>query len=354
MDLERRRDARFFTSFWLSIAEVADATELLKGNISVSGVFFRTDKDVGRPGTVRLLRIATADRRASVEVMAHVVRVISYDDLLQGRVIGGAAFEFLLGTAHQRNQVEQFVHEVAEDHLHDPGSLPLDYSFPAQVHDASDDRQPATVSELSLGGMVIETGWPVKPGEAIRAEIHTSGSQKSVHLAGRAVASQRADGEGERYRVAVRFGDGRQKGSPPGENPGSSVAEAMDSLLEEVTSWRRREMRSQGIHLHGKLSQVPLPSLLGFLDIERTSGVIELERGSQHAKLFVRQAEIVGLEMRPPGASPSKVLADLMDWRDGEFSIRFEPVGREDTVGISIPALLMHLAKRKDESSARG
>ena len=352
MDLERRRDARFFASFWVSIAEVADAAELLKGSLSASGIFFRTDKDVGRPGTVRLLQIATADRRASVEVMAHVVRVISYDDLLQGRVVGGAAFEFLLGTERQRNQVEQFIREVAEDQLHEPGGLPLDYSFPAQVND--DDRQPATVSELSLGGMVIETGWPVKPGEAIRAEIHTSGSQRSVHLAGRAVASQRADGEGERYRVAVRFGDGRQEGPCPSENPGSSVAEAMDSLLEEVTSWRQREMRSEGIHLHGKLSQVPLPSLLGFLDIERTTGVIELERGNRQAKLFVRQAEIVGLEMRPSGLSPSKVLAELMDWPDGEFSFRFEPVGREDTVGISISALLMHLAKRKDESSTRG
>ena len=154
--------------------------------------------------------------------------------------------------------------------------------------------------------------------------------------------------------MEVRFGGGRQEGPSPSEDPGSSVAEGMGSLLEEVTSWRQREMRAEGIHLHGKLSQVPLPSLLGFLDIERTTGVIELERGNRHAKLFVRQAEIVGLEMRPPGSTPSKVLAELMDWPDGEFSFRFEPVGREDTVGIATSALLMHLAKRKDESSTRG
>ena len=75
MDLEHRRDARFFASFWVSIAEVADESELQKGNVSASGIFFRTDKDVGRSGTVRLLHIATSDRRAT-EVKAMSSRVV--------------------------------------------------------------------------------------------------------------------------------------------------------------------------------------------------------------------------------------------------------------------------------------
>jgi hypothetical protein len=354
MGFERRRDARFFTSLWVSIAEVTDELELQKGNVSASGIFFRTDKDVGRPGTVRLLYIATSDRRASVEVMAHVVRVISYDDLLEGRVIGGVAFEFLLETQHQRDEVERFVREVAEDQMQVPGNPPLDYSFPAQVQGSAADSKPATVSELSLGGMVIETDWPVQPGEAIRAEIHTTASQKAVHLAGRAVASQRAGVEGERYRVAVRFGDDEPGGACADPNLGDSMAEAMNALLTDVTAWHQPEARSNGIHLHGELSQVRLSSLLSFLDLERTSGVLELTRGAARAKLFVREAQIVGLEMEPPGPSPSKVLAELMDWSDGEFGFRFEPVGEDDAVGISISALLMHLARRKDESSRQG
>ncbi len=45
------------------------------------------------------------------------------------------------------------------------------------------------------------------------------------------------------------------------------------------------------------------------------------------------------------------MLAELMELSDGEFGFRFEPVGREDAVGISVSALLMQLAQRKDESS---
>ena len=66
------------------------------------------------------------------------------------------------------------------------------------------------------------------------------------------------------------------------------------------------------------------------------------------------QGQIVGLETQPPRPSPSKVLAELMEWSDGQFGFRFEPVGREDAVGISTSALLMHLARRKDESSRQG
>ena len=126
----------------------------------------------------------------------------------------------------------------------------------------------------------------------------------------------------------------------------------MNTLLTDVTAFRQPETRSEGIHLHGKLSQVSLPSVLSFFDLEKTSGVLELRRGAAHGKLFVREGRIVDLEMHPPGA-PSKVLAELVEWSDGEFDFRFECVGREDAVGISTSALLMHLAQRKDESSRR-
>jgi hypothetical protein len=351
MELERRRDARFFGDFWVSIAEVANEPELQKGNVSTTGIFITTDKEVGGPGTVRLLHIATSDKRASINIMAHVARVISYDDML-GHVVCGAAFEFLMGTQSQRDEVERFVREVAEDQMQTPGNGPLDYSFLAEVHDSLTGSQPATVSELSLGGMVIETNWPVQPGELIRAEIHTPASQNVVQVEGRAVASQQADDEGKRYRVAVHFGGEGVEGTGSDSKLGCSMAEAMNTLLTDVTAFRQREERSDGVQLHGELSQVSLPSLLSFLDLERSSGVLELSRGAAQAKLYVREGRIVDLEMEPPGP-PSKVLAELAEWPDGEFDFRFESVGREDSVGIATSTLLLHLAQRKDEAEKR-
>ena len=125
----------------------------------------------------------------------------------------------------------------------------------------------------------------------------------------------------------------------------------MNALLTDVTAFRQRELRSNGIHLNGELSQVRLPSLLSFLDMEHTSGVLELERGAVRAKLFVREGQIVDVEMQPPGPSPMAMLTELMEWSDGAFGFRFEPVEREDAVAISVPALLMQLAQREDESS---
>ena len=130
-----------------------------------------------------------------------------------------------------------------------------------------------------------------------RATEHTPASQKAVQLTGRALACQRADGEGERYRLAVSFGDDGQGGACADPKLGTSMAEAMNALLTDVTAWRQRELRSKGIHLRGELSQVRLPSLLSFLSLERTSGVLELSRGAAHAELFVREGQIVDVEM---------------------------------------------------------
>ena len=147
----------------------------------------------------------------------------------------------------------------------------------------------------------------MQPGEEVRAEIHTTGSLNSVQLSGRAIASQRLEGEAKRYRVAVRFGDDGDGGISTDEKLGSSIDEAMNALLSDVTVFRQREMRSEGTHLQGELSQVSLPSLLSFLDLEQTAGVLELSRGAAHGKLHVREGRIVHVEMQPPGSAPRSI-----------------------------------------------
>ena len=352
--VDRRRAARFHASFWVSIAEVAEEAELRKGNISPSGFFFQTDKDVGRPSTVRVLRIATADETVSVEVMAQVVRVVSYDDLFQGQAIAGAAFEFLVGTQKQREEIERLVRTVAEEQLQRAGDV-LEYNFAGQLQGRRHDDQPAVVSEVSLYGMVIETDWMLEVGEEICVEVRAPASKKALRFSGEAVRSRPATGESAegRYRVEVRFQGGPSaEMGPLADTPsGTTVADAMNELISEVTACHQRQARSEGAHLNGSLAAMGLASLLAFLEMERTSGVLQLSRGPERATLYVRNGQIVDLETELSWSSPRETLGLLLDWTDGAFEFHFEPVTREDALGLSTTAVLIEFARGKDEAA---
>ena len=105
------------------------------------------------------------------------------------------------------------------------------------------------------------------------------------------------------------------------------------------------------VHLSGALSEVALPSLLGFFELERASGVLRLERDSKTAALFVREGRILDVESEPVAPSATEALASLLEWPDGAFEFKFQSVERADAIGKSTTALLMECAQRSDESS---
>ena len=354
--VDRRLAARFRASFWVSIAEVAEEAELRKGNISPSGISFQTDKDVGRPSTVRALRIATADETVSIEVMAQVVRVVSCDDLFEGQVIAGAAFEFLVGTQKQREELERLIRAVDEEQLQPAGDA-LEYNFAGHLQGRRHGDQTAVVSEISAYGMVVETDWMLEVGEVFCVDICAPVSKKALRLSGVAVSSRPATGENAdgRYRVEVRFqrDPSAEMGSLTYAPFGTTVADTMNELISEVTVWHQRQDRSKGAHLNGSLATMGLPSLLAFLEMERTSGVLQLAHGSERATLYVRNGQIVDLETELSWSSPQEAIGLLLDWTDGAFEFHFEPVTREDALGLSTSAVLIEFAREKDEEAAR-
>ena len=350
--VDRRRAARFHASFWVSIAEVAEEAELRKGNISPSGISFQTDKDVGRPSTVRVLRIATADETVSIEVMAQVVRVVSYDDLFQGQVTAGAAFEFLVSTQKQREEIELLVRAVAFRQLRRAGDA-VEYNFAGHLQGRRHGDQPVVVSDISAYGMVIETDWMLEVGEVFCVDICAPASKRALRLSGVAVRSRPATGKNAegRHRVEVRFQ--RDPSAQMGSLTDAPFADAMNELISEVTVCQQSQDRSKGAHLNGSLATMGLPSLLAFLEMERTSGVLQLAHGSERATLYVRDGQIVDLETELSWSSPQEAIGLLLDWTDGAFEFHFEPVTREDALGLSTSAVLIEFAREKDEEAAR-
>ena len=105
--MDRRRAPRLRTKLWVGIPEVDGEPELEECDISVTGLLLRTRRDAGAPGGVRMLRLVNADQDVALEIMAHVVRVIAYDDVVMGRVIEGIAFEFLPHGDEHRRELER-------------------------------------------------------------------------------------------------------------------------------------------------------------------------------------------------------------------------------------------------------
>jgi hypothetical protein len=348
MPAERRRAARFDASLWVGIPEAEGEPELESCNISASGMLLRTSRDAGAPGAVRMLRLVTAELVGSIEIMAHVIRVIAYDDVVLGRVIEATVFEFLAHGDKHRREFEDFLRQVVEAEFSSAPSASVNYHFPARIPARMVWPAALLRGDRCLSGMVI-TDCAVEAGARVQVEIELPSSSRALRLSGRAVGSRpvKGAGEDERHCVQVSFGDGGELRDEAAEDFGDDV----NTLVSEELSSEGSSRQNQGVHLSGTLSEVGMPGLLGFFELERASGVLRLERDSSTAAVFVREGCILDVESEPAGPSAIDALADLLAWPDGAFEFTFQSVDRADAIGRSTTALLMECAQRSDESS---
>ncbi|MEE8475420.1 MAG: DUF4388 domain-containing protein [Myxococcota bacterium] len=350
---ERRREPRFETNVWVGIPDVDGEPELEHCDISANGMLLRTPRNAGQPGAVRMLRIVSADLGTSIEIMAHVVRVSECDDPELGRVIEATAFEFL---PHQPQELEDFLCEAMKCPVSAVPSVSADHAVPANPPELVEEAPPASEGTLSASRMVIGTNRPVEAGTRVWVEIEMPSSPDAVRLVGRAVNSRPHTGAGddERYRIEVRFDSGAENSrvaDPVSVRRAKTRHNGPDRRSGSKTKRQGRERR--GVHLSGTLSEVGLPSLLGFFELERASGVLRLEQGSKTASLFVREGSIVDVEMEPAGPSATEALLGLLEWPDGAFEFNFGSVDRDDVVATSTTALLMESARQSDENARK-
>ena len=355
IDADRRREQarrapRLRTRLRVGIPEVEGDPGLENCLLSLSGMLLHTNRKAGEPGAVRMLRLVNAGSDVAIEIMARIVRVVTHDAATAaGQGIEAISFEFLPAGEEQLRELTQFLRRVAEAETTSKAQEAADVRAPTEVSDPAGDA-------LEVLGLVIETSQPMAPGARFRGEIEIPASGRCIRLSGKTVGAESiGEGEAEKlYRVQVAIDPVEATGADSrGQGPEEASAEdVVHALLDEASPRERPAHQREGVHLSGSLAEVGLPSLLGFVELERASGVLRLTRDAHEAAVFVSKGRIVDVESAIPG-SPMDVLGVLLGWSEGEFEFAFQAVERDDVIGKTTTALLLDLARESDEA-ARG
>ncbi len=156
------------------------------------------------------------------------------------------------------------------------------------------------------------------------------------------------------YQVQVQFYDPAGRVSPPARRQaeGLSIGDAIDALLEEAMFTPRESgFVIPNEHLGGLLSRIRLPSLLGFMEIERLTGVLTLIQGADVVRLYMRQGALIDVDATDkPNADPIKLLKPCMNWTEGKFEVALQDVDRTPRINMSTTHLLLKLTTEAGEA----
>jgi hypothetical protein len=119
-----------------------------------------------------------------------------------------------------------------------------------------------------------------------------------------------------------------------------------EDLGAQVAAALSKEVRRSS--LRANLRDIPLGSLLSFLESTRKTGVVTVVRDNLLAELHVRDGHIVSI-LHVGEADARAFLLDLLDWREGTFQFYPCPILDHDQIRWSTEMLLLEHARVHDE-----
>jgi hypothetical protein len=107
------------------------------------------------------------------------------------------------------------------------------------------------------------------------------------------------------------------------------------------------------VGLRGRLEQFGLATVLTFLDLERRSGELVLQRDGELGRLWLSGGRVLRARIEGSRRTRRAAVFELLGWAHGRFAFtQMDPAGIDDELGAPTTLLLMEAARRADEQSA--
>jgi DNA-binding response OmpR family regulator len=110
----------------------------------------------------------------------------------------------------------------------------------------------------------------------------------------------------------------------------------------------------EGIKMRGCLGDLALPSLLALLEMDRQSGVLELDAADLHVELRLDAGRVVGaVDLSDPSRPAFDVFCSAVRIKRGRFTVRDGAPGAPEELHRATTELLLDAFQRIDEEDAR-
>lgn len=105
--------------------------------------------------------------------------------------------------------------------------------------------------------------------------------------------------------------------------------------------------------MRGDLAKIPVTSLLSFAELERRTGVLQLERDGERATLHLRDGAVMRIDLGSPHDRLQGLerMFHVLEWTDGRFELVSTSVLVEDVLNIPTSFALLEHARQRDESA---
>ena len=351
------REQRIISRCEVEFDRLGSRVHAVSEDLSVRGVFVRTDELLAVGASVELA-IRLPDGGEALQVAARVVHLLTP---AAARVLGrrpGMGFEFVELDGEGRSRLIAHLDHLNEEVV--PRRLdPLSHSF-AVVADASQpllDRISNALTGIGFETLLFRSGAEALAAchelipDVVVAALDMP-AMDGLTLLGRLKAkAQLAD-----VPVVLMSDDASDFTRLLAYRLGVTDVIPKPFTDEELCIRVRRaaiEARRPPAEpvLRGSLAEISVATLLSLFEFERKSGILQLKRDDQSAKLFIAAGRVVKVEGGGGALDPRTRVMNLLDWRIGRFEFHACEVIAGDELGLMTQQLLLEHARLRDEEA---
>jgi len=357
------RAPRVEATFPVSYENVDQLLVAYSSDLSKGGMFLATDRFLPVNAVIRI-NLGLGEGSAEIPIISRVVYV---RDEVAARAVGkppGMGIEFLDMTGECLGLIEAYIAERIEDAGKDDVPLPsrrlsiviVDDDHGCRTLAAQPFRTRGDYVRVAPDGFEALAQCLKETPDVIVSDVHMpklDGWQLLRMCRARPTLSSvpflfltTLGGEQERLR-GYQLGVDDYVSKP---FRGKELQARVDRVVARVQ--RAAHALAEKKTLRGDLAQVTLPSVLGFLELEKKTGEL-LVIGAKPAHLYLRDGRLLRVEIDGlvADAASLEVVYDLLSWRVGQFEFAAHEVPGEDLYDRSITAFLLDHAKFVDENN---